>query len=587
MEERDNNIMPQGNIYDEKTVPLGEQYPSAQNDTSVSHYGAMPDIHDPAMQNTDNVNGNVNNISVPQPDKIYGSDDNIGSQPQDSASLSSSRSAFLNEQPTASPEPADQAQEIYNSSASAENTINNNSCHNTANYYAGGPANNTSVPPQQTPPPQKPVYDKFMYEPIGFAGYDNRAHIPPEYPYNNITASNGEDTDELPDKPDDKTAIRLLSALIACCLLVSVIGIVYDVANSKQAMKRFKSSGSVVLYSEKKPESAKELEDYKDKNGRYTTEGVAKLVRPSIVEIYTYTDPAHKDLVGTGSGVVISKDGYIVTNAHVLEPNGYHTIQTLDEEDYSATIIGRDVKTDIAVIKVSAKDLTPAVLGDSDESVVGEQVVAIGNPANLTSTVTDGIISAINRKIRSDSTGFQMDCIQTNADISPGNSGGALVNMYGQVIGITSSKYVSSMVEGLGFAITINEAKPIIQELLDNGFIAGRFRIGITLIDMSNASKRTTIEEAIKMDLPENFKGVYIQSIDKDSDIAKTKLKEGDFITEIDGEKISTYDELYEAISGKFEAGDTVPAKCAHLEKSGISYYDIEFKLMEDTSGNY
>ena len=452
--------------------------------------------------------------------------------------------------------------------------------------------NNTQQSAQQTTPPpsqnvRKPVYDKFMYEPIGFAGYDTRAHIPPENPYGTIAEMYNSGEDEEPEKVDDKLAYRLVAGLIACCLLVSVIGIIYDVANSNKAMKKFKSTGPVVLYSEKKPETAKELEDYKDESGRYTTEGVAKLVRPSIVEIYTYTDPAHKDLVGTGSGIVISKDGYIVTNAHVLESDGYHLIQTLDEENYSATIVGRDVKTDIAVIKVNATDLTPAVFGDSDESVVGEQVVAIGNPANLSSTVTDGIISAINRKIRSDSTGFQMDCIQTNADISPGNSGGALVNMYGQVIGITSSKYVSSMVEGLGFAITINEAKPIIEELLDNGFIAGRFRIGITLIDMSSASKRASIEEAIKMELPENFKGVYIQSIDKECDIAKTKLKEGDFITEIDGKKISTYDELYEAISGKFEAGDTVPAKCAHLEKSGISYYDIEFKLMEDTSGNY
>lgn len=475
--------------------------------------------------------------------------------------------------------------------SSAVNTASQSAAvNNTVQNPYGAQQSSQTNTTQQTPPPQnvrKPVYDKFMYEPIGFAGYDTRAHIPPENPYGTIAEMYNNGEEEVTEKVDDKLAFRLVAGLIACCLLVSVIGIIYDVANSGNAMKKFKSSGNVVLYSEKKPESAKEFDDYKDENGRYTTEGVAKLVRPSIVEIYTYTDPAHKDLVGTGSGIVISKDGYIVTNAHVLESEGYHLIQTLDEENYSATVIGRDVKTDIAVIKVNANNLTPAVFGDSDESVVGEQVVAIGNPANLSSTVTDGIISAINRKIRSDSTGFQMDCIQTNADISPGNSGGALVNMYGQVIGITSSKYVSSMVEGLGFAITINEAKPIIEELLNNGFIAGRFRIGITLIDMSSASKRASIEEAIKMELPENFKGVYIQSIDKECDIAKTKLKEGDFITEIDGKKISTYDELYEAISGKFEAGDTVPAKCAHLDKNDISYYDIEFKLMEDKSGNY
>ena len=113
----------------------------------------------------------------------------------------------------------------------------------------------------------------------------------------------------------------------------------------------------------------------------------------------------------------------------MLRADGYHTVHTVDEKVYPAKIIGRDVKTDIAVIKVDGVSLQPATLGDSDETIVGEQVIAIGNPANLSSTVTDGIVSAVNRKIRSDSTGFEMDCIQTNADISPGNSGGALVNM--------------------------------------------------------------------------------------------------------------------------------------------------------------
>lgn len=574
MDERD-NITPIGNETYDNTVPADMQG-TASTESSVindqpKHTQTV--ISSVPVNNTENYSAQ-NTASSP-----YGS--SVNPSAQSNASVNNTVQSNTYGTVNAASGQYSSAVNTASQSAAVNNTVQNP-------YGAQQSAQTNTT--QQTPPPQnvrKPVYDKFMYEPIGFAGYDTRAHIPPENPYGTIAEMYNNDEEEVTEKVDDKLAFRLVAGLIACCLLVSVIGIIYDVANSGNAMKKFKSSGNVVLYSEKKPESAKEFDDYKDENGRYTTEGVAKLVRPSIVEIYTYTDPAHKDLVGTGSGIVISKDGYIVTNAHVLESEGYHLIQTLDEENYSATVIGRDVKTDIAVIKVNANNLTPAVFGDSDESVVGEQVVAIGNPANLSSTVTDGIISAINRKIRSDSTGFQMDCIQTNADISPGNSGGALVNMYGQVIGITSSKYVSSMVEGLGFAITINEAKPIIEELLNNGFIAGRFRIGITLIDMSSASKRASIEEAIKMELPENFKGVYIQSIDKECDIAKTKLKEGDFITEIDGKKISTYDELYEAISGKFEAGDTVPAKCAHLDKNDISYYDIEFKLMEDKSGNY
>ena len=255
---------------------------------------------------------------------------------------------------------------------------------------------------------------------------------------------------------------------------------------------------------------------------------------------------------------------------------------------YDAKVIGRDAKTDIAVVKINAEGLKPAVLGNSDEAVVGEQVIAIGNPANLASTVTDGIVSAVNRKISSDSTGFEMDCIQTNADISPGNSGGALVNMYGQVIGITSSKYVSAEFEGLGFAITINEATPVIEELIKNGYVGGRFKIGIQLYDRSAQGNIDKIQEALGFDLPKDFKGVYILKIEKDFDIANTDLKEGDFITAINGKTVSTYHELYDTISSQYKAGDKVPATCAHIDKDGnVSYYDIEFKLVEDKSGNY
>ena len=342
-------------------------------------------------------------------------------------------------------------------------------------------------------------------------------------------------------------------------------------------MKNIPAAQNVVLYRESKPAGANDFDNFVDQSGKYTIEGVSELVRPSIVKIYTYSDPT--TLAGTGSGIVLSEDGYIVTNAHVLLSTGTHTVETVDGEQYSAKIIGRDAKTDIAVIKVNSTDLTPATFGDSDETIVGESVIAIGNPADLSSTVTNGIVSAVSRKIKSASTGFEMDCIQTNADISPGNSGGALVNMYGQVIGITSSKYVSSSFEGLGFAITINEALPVIEELINNGYISGRFRIGIQLIDMSSEVRIATIEEALGYALPEDFKGIYIAEISEDCDIANTELKVGDFITEINGKTISTYDELYDTISSMYGA---------HVSENGsVSYYNIEFKLMDDTSGDY
>ncbi|MBO5163793.1 MAG: trypsin-like peptidase domain-containing protein [Ruminococcus sp.] len=386
----------------------------------------------------------------------------------------------------------------------------------------------------------------------------------------------------------EKTIVALFFILVLAALIMGITGIVYDIATSGKRLRGAGTANQVVIYQNSKPEGADDNISEPDENGRYSTEGAAAAVRKSIVEIYTYSDAFQKDLEGTGSGVVLNEQGYIVTNAHVLSATGYHDVHTADGKVYSASVVGRDSKTDIAVLKINASDLVPAVLGNSDEVIVGEEVIAIGNPAGLTGTVTNGIVSAVNREIRSDSTGFEMNCIQTNAAISPGNSGGALVNMYGQVIGITSSKYVSGFYEGLGFAITINEAKPIIEELINNGFIGGRFRIGITLIDMSSEENVATIESNLGFELPEDFKGIYIDDISEDCDISKTALKKGDFITKINGTPIETYDEMYDTISASYGAGDTVPAECAHVRKDGsIKEYEIEFKLMEDTSGDY
>ncbi|MBQ8961922.1 MAG: trypsin-like peptidase domain-containing protein [Ruminococcus sp.] len=443
-------------------------------------------------------------------------------------------------------------------------------------------------PQQQAPPPQpkavRPKYDAFMFEPIGFDEYDR------------MTAAETKAAEEKRLRRERSRREKLLVLLFVLLLLIAAglaaYGIVSDVMRGRRLGGSISSDQPVlILYQSKKPEGANELANMQDENGRYTTEGAAAAVRPSIVEIYTYADSLHNELLGTGSGIVISDEGsdaYIVTNAHVLQSDGYHTIHTVDGEVFSAKIVGRDVKTDIAVIRVNSSKLEPAVLGDSDEMLVGEQVIAIGNPAGLSSTVTDGIVSAVSRKIKSDSTGFEMDCIQTDAAISPGNSGGALVNMYGQVIGITSSKYVNSKYEGLGFAITINEAMPIIEELIQQGYISGRFRIGVTLIDMDGEAKLMSIESDLGFALPEGFTGIYITSLAEDCDISKTDLKPKDFITAINGQSVKTYSEFYETISSMYGAGDVVPATCAHLEKDKEPvYYNIEFRLMEDTSGNY
>ncbi len=435
---------------------------------------------------------------------------------------------------------------------------------------------------QQNTPPQETVqYDDFMYQPIGFEQYDKENEP--------LAKEAAEKIEKKRKARADRIMIALLLLIFIVTIGLCVFAIIKDVSDSGKTFgKDYTPPQNVVIYQQSKPENANDSDSYKDENGRYTTEGIAATVRPSIVEIFTYDDSGHNTLSGTGSGVIISEDGYIVTNTHVLKSDGYHVVKTYDDKSYDAKIIGRDAKTDIAIIKITASDLQPAVFGDSDEVVVGEQVMAIGNPAGLSGSVTDGIVSAINRQIRADSTGFEMNCIQTNADISPGNSGGALVNMYGQVIGITSSKYVSSSYEGLGFAITINDAMPIIDELISQGYISDRFRIGIELIDMEDEMKIATIEDELGFELPEDFEGIYIASVAEDCDIANTELKPGDFITAINGKSIKTYDDLYDTISRQFGAGDKVPATCARLSEDGnIEYFDIEFMLMEDTSGDF
>lgn len=418
-------------------------------------------------------------------------------------------------------------------------------------------------------------YDDFMFEPLGFEELDKQY----ETDIMSVVRYN------MKKSKRQKKIIILLVLIFIAVISLGVYSIISDISESKNYSSNNSGNKNVVLYQSAKPNNTNLK--YIDENGKYSTEGVAAVVRPSVIEIYTYKDSAHSDLSGTGSGIIISDDGYIVTNAHVLDAEGYHVVKTYDDKAYDADIIGRDSKTDIAVIKIKASNLKPAVLGNSDEVVVGEEVMAIGNPAGLSGTVTNGIVSAVNRKIRGKTTAFEMDCIQTNADISPGNSGGALVNMYAQVIGITSSKYASDALEGLGFAISINEAKPIIEELISNGFISGRFKIGITLMATDDEQSRMAVESDLGYKLPEDFNGVYIVSIVEDCDIANTDLKAKDFIIKVEGKTVANYDSLYSAIKN-FSAGDTVKAECANVDKDGnIKTYDIEFELMPDTSGDY
>lgn len=400
----------------------------------------------------------------------------------------------------------------------------------------------------------------------------------------------------------NKSSVPLILLLVLIFIMISALTVycIYtDIQTGSIEFHAGKNSGrsEFSLSLNNKPESDRNIE-YIDENGRYTTEGLAEYIRPQVVEIYAYNSKSPEMVIASGSGIIISEDGYIVTNTHVLDGTMYdddgelmkadsYAVSTYDEKQYDAKIAGRDTKTDIAVIKIQASGLPFATFGNSDETVLGEEVAAIGNPAGLTGSITDGIVSGLDRKIKADSTGFEMNCIQTNAAISPGNSGGALVNMYGQVIGITSSKYVNSSYEGLGFAITINEAKPIIEELISQGYVSGRIRIGITFYSMDNEFTLAEFRDKYNRDIPEKLKGLWITDISEDCDIADTELETGDFILKINGIKVHNYDDLDLILDGK-KAGDTLRAECARIDDDmNISYFEIEFKLMEDTSGDF
>ena len=313
----------------------------------------------------------------------------------------------------------------------------------------------------------------------------------------------------------------------------------------------------------------------KNPDGTYTAAGLAKQVMPSVVQIKTYTKNA---IVpdSQGSGIIMSSDGYIVTNAHVVSGEHYGiTIMLSDKTEYAARLVGADDSTDIAVLKVNLKDLTPAQFADSDLCKAGDEVVAIGSPAGYENSITKGIISGLNRQIRAENSATAMNCIQIDAAINPGNSGGPLLNMWGQVIGITSSKLVAESYDNIGFAITTNSAKPIIEMLMEDGYVPDRGRMGIAYYAITSAQAELY---GLKC-------GIYVASIDSECNIAQTELKEGDIITEIDGVEALDTTAVSE-IMGKHRAGDEITCKVFRpsedSDDDGGETFEITFELNSD-----
>ncbi len=287
--------------------------------------------------------------------------------------------------------------------------------------------------------------------------------------------------------------------------------------------------------------------------GELSTTQIAQKAGPSVVGI-TSKVQASLGFFGssiaesTGSGVILSNDGYIVTNNHVVDGSVGVTVQLSSGNVYDAEIIGTDEQTDLAVIKINANEpLTAASLGDSSKLEIGEKAVAIGNPMGLEffGSVTEGVISGLNRTITVENR--TMNVIQTDAAINSGNSGGALVNGRGEVIGINAVKISSSTAEGMGFAIPISEAEPIIADLIEYGYVKGRPVIGITTRDITDYVSST---QGVPV-------GVQIWVVQEGSGAAAAGLEQGDIILKADDTKVETYEDLNK-VKDTHKAGEVI-----------------------------
>lgn len=318
------------------------------------------------------------------------------------------------------------------------------------------------------------------------------------------------------------------------------------------------------------PRPVLEAKYYADEEtGLLTTEGVAQRVLPSQVLIGVYSDTPYQ-MTSLGSGIIISTDGYILTNAHVVDEEAQFKAQLNDGRQFEAKLVGIDRKQDLAVVKIEADDLVSAEIGNSDEVILGEQVAVIGAGGSLENSITFGYVSALGREIETDySSSGTLRCIQTDAALNPGNSGGALVNMYGQVIGISVGGLDHVVYDGIGFAIEINDAVPVAEALIENGYVPGRAKLGIVFVAMDSATADSLGVES----------GLCVMSVDPTCDIATKGLQPYDIITEIDGKPVKDLDSVMEVLDDKIAGEEVTLTVYRKTITEEVTTFEITAKL--------
>jgi serine protease Do len=507
-------------------------------------------------------------------------EDNYGNS-SESAQIQSPLPAADSEQPAAESKVHDTADE--NSADSNEQSNDNN-------------MNTEQFVPNTEAQPQNGTFAGNMGAPVngGFGGSGGYM-TPPFY------GGSYPPPPQMPIQPNQQKPKRLsrgwiiaLSATIAVMFVIIVILSVLVVKKTSSLIDNAAGSGkfssldtesaeasdnsgskskgkvNITLPTSAKPEvSANYYAD--EETGLLTTEGVAQKILPSQVLIGVYDDTPYQ-MTSSGSGIILTSDGYILTNAHVIDGASNIKVRLSDDSQYTAEIIGIDKLQDTAVIKVEATDLIAAELGDSDSAVVGEAVAVVGAAGAFENSITFGYISALGREIETDySSGGTLNCIQTDAALNPGNSGGALVNMYGQVIGLSVGVLNHEYYDGIGFAIEINDVIPVAEDLMANGYVPGRARIGISYIPI-------TTDLAAEYDVP---LGLCVAEIDSTCDVANAGLQQYDIITAIDGVQVYDASTVTKAMKGKY-AGETVTLSVYRKTITEEEYtFDVDIVLAQ------
>lgn len=376
------------------------------------------------------------------------------------------------------------------------------------------------------------------------------------------------------DQAARKKRGRMAAILVGCLVGVFALAFcgysIYSAIDSSRVEQDNSSSEVSALPGLNIQDTPSDSDTTVSSDGKLSDKEIIKKVSPAVVGIECYAFGNSFTPSSSGSGIIMTADGYIVTNAHVVEEAAGITVVLENGDAYAAELIGADSDTDLAVLKIEASNLTYAEFGNSDELERGDRVIAIGNPGGtvLAGSTTGGMVSGLNRNINSSSP-YSTSYIQVDAAINPGNSGGALVNEYGQVVGINSAKIAETDYEGIGFAIPINEALPIIQELMQYGHVTGRAALGIQgyMINEAVAAMRR---------MPVGF---GIEAVDPSSDLASKNVVAGDIITYINDKQVTSYDVLANELA-EFKPGDTVKLTIYRSSSSGGAGRSFEINVV-------